>query len=136
MWIFPIWHALLILCPALWINKSHFTEVKIILKSCQLGLTSGYVFHRVMHLQGRQFHSAVWPSLMDTLPTMIITGHILELSVGQCPWQVLQHICLKYARLQNLNFSTNGQYATLFTSLHSSNKRKTSEIQVQRKLNV
>lgn len=42
------------------------------------------------------------------------------LSVGQCPWQVLQHICLKYARLQNLNFSTSGQYATLFTSLHSS----------------
>lgn len=28
---------------------------------------------------------------------------------GQCPWQVLQHICLKYGRLQNLNLSTRGQ---------------------------
>lgn len=43
---------------------------------------------------------------------------------GQCPWHVLQHICLKYARLQNLNFSTNGQYATLFTSLHSKGREK------------
>lgn len=28
---------------------------------------------------------------------------------GQWPWHVLQHICRKYARLQNLNFSTSGQ---------------------------
>lgn len=46
---------------------------------------------------------------------------------GQCPWHVLQHICLKYARLQNLNFSTNGQYATLFTSLHSRGRGKKVE---------
>lgn len=44
--------------------------------------------------------------------------------VGQWPWQVLQHICLKYARLQNLNFRTSGQYATLFTSLHSGYREK------------
>lgn len=43
---------------------------------------------------------------------------------GQWPWQVLQHICLKYARLQNLNFRTSGQYATLFTSLHSGDREK------------
>lgn len=42
----------------------------------------------------------------------------------QCPWQVLQHICLKYGRLQNLNLSTRGQYATVLTSLHSAETKK------------
>ena len=32
-----------------------------------------------------------------------------RLCPGQCPWHVLQHICLKYGRLQNLNLSTRGQ---------------------------
>lgn len=34
---------------------------------------------------------------------------MLWVSLCQCPWQVLQHICLKYGRLQNLNLSTRGQ---------------------------
>lgn len=57
---------------------------------------------------------------------------------GQCPWQVLQHICLKYARLQNLNLSTRGQYATVFTSLHSVGHRKStvSHMHVKEKCNV
>lgn len=47
--------------------------------------------------------SSTAPSMPLTLPTSPRAAR------GQWPWHVLQHICRKYARLQNLNFSTSGQ---------------------------
>lgn len=65
--------------------------------------------------------------LFSLWPRLSLSLRLARPLPGQWPWQVLQHICLKYARLQNLNFSTSGQYATLFTSLHSGEGKKSEE---------
>ena len=53
--------------------------------------------------------SVLCPPPSTLVPAFVSVYASLSCSEGQCPWQVLQHICLKYARLQNLNFSTSGQ---------------------------